>query len=176
MRLLLEDAPCLRIDLRATGLLGSLGHDPTLSARAARLAVEVGEGPLEIPLEVSFAAAAIEVPADIPASDRMKMRDNMLSREVLDAVRFPHVDFRGRYTGTLDRGTLSGDLLVRGTPRSLTMPVSVAHSAGRFVVTGRWEGRLSALGIKPFKALLGALKLEDRVVLRLEALLREEPS
>jgi hypothetical protein len=172
MHLVLEDAPCLLVDLRATGLLGSLGHDPTLSARAGRLEVEVGDGPVDLPLEVRFEAGAIEVPTDIPASDRVKMRENMLSSDVLDAARFPHLDFRGRYTGTLDRGTLSGELVVRGTPRALSMSVSVARSGERFVATGRWEGRLTALGIKPFKALLGALKLEDHAVLRLEAVLR----
>jgi polyisoprenoid-binding protein YceI len=172
MRLVLEDRPCVKIDLRATGLLGGLGHDPTLSAHAGRLEVEVGEGPLDIPVEVRFEAAAIEVPTDIPVSDRLKMRDNMLSSEVLDAVRYPHVDFRGRYAGTLEHGTLSGDLVVRGAPRPWSMSVSVARSGEHLVATGRWEGRLTALGIKPFRALLGALKLEDRVVLRLEAVLR----
>jgi hypothetical protein len=41
------------------------------------------------------------------------------------------------------------------------------------VVTGTWESTLNALGIKPFKALLGALKLEDWVRLRVEAKLRQ---
>jgi polyisoprenoid-binding protein YceI len=176
MRLVLEDAPCVKIDLRATGLLGGLGHDPTLSARAGRIEVEVGDGPLDIPIEVRFAVASIEVPSDIPASDRVKMRENMLSSGVLDAARFPHVDLRGRYTGTADGGTLSGDLVVRGTPRPWTMSVRVERSGDRLVASGRWEGKLTALGIKPFRALLGALKLEDRVVLRLEAGFRAQPS
>ena len=37
------------------------------------------------------------------------------------------------------------------------------------VATGTWEGRLTELGIKPFKALLGAIKLDDWVSLRVDA-------
>jgi hypothetical protein len=37
------------------------------------------------------------------------------------------------------------------------------------VATGAWEGRLTDLGIRPFKALLGAIKLEDWIAVRLDA-------
>jgi hypothetical protein len=43
------------------------------------------------------------------------------------------------------------------------------------VARGTWEGRLTDLGIKPFRALMGALKLEDWVRLRLEAKLFPSP-
>jgi polyisoprenoid-binding protein YceI len=174
MRLVLDDAACVRVDLRATGLLGGLGHDPTLTARAGRLEVEFTEG-ADVPVHGRFAVEAIEVPGDIPAADRRKMRENMLSRDVLDAERFPAVEFRGRYAGTLEGGTLSGDLVVRGAPRPVSMPVRVAREGDLYTATGRWEGKLTALGVKPFKALLGALKLEDRVVLRLEARFKAAP-
>jgi hypothetical protein len=37
------------------------------------------------------------------------------------------------------------------------------------LATGAWEGRLTDLGVPPFKALLGAIRLEDWIRLRLEA-------
>jgi hypothetical protein len=63
---------------------------------------------------------------------------------------------------------LSGDLQVRGVPRRVSMSIRVAREAGALVATGAWEGRLTDLGIRPFKALLGAIKLEDHITLRLE--------
>jgi hypothetical protein len=160
------------IDLRATGPLAVLGHDPTLTARPDAFSIDVAEkegGGAEASVEARFAVGAIEPPAGISASDRTKMRDNLLSRDVLDAGRFPTIVLRGRYSGTFDAGTLAGDLVVRGAQRGITVPVRIVREPGVFSASGRWEGRLTDLGVKPFKALLGALKLEDWVVLRLEA-------
>ena len=160
------------IDLRATGPLAVLGHDPTLTARPAAFSLEVGDGPdasIDAPIELTFPVTSIEPPQGISASDREKMRDNLLSREVLDAGRYPTMTLRARYSGTLEGGTLAGDLVVKGAPHRLSMSVRVARDGERFTASGRWEGRLTDLGVKPFKALLGALRLEDWVVLRLEA-------
>jgi polyisoprenoid-binding protein YceI len=176
MRLSLQDGSRVLIDLRATGLLRAVAHSPTLSARPERVTVDFGEASseaAEAAVEATFRADAIEVPADIPASDGAKMGDNLRGREVLDAARFPTIDFRGRYVGSMDAGTLSGDLRVRSAARPVSMSIRVSHSAGLLVATGAWEGRLTDLGIRPFKALLGAIKLEDWIALRLEARFRK---
>jgi len=49
------------------------------------------------------------------------------------------------------------------------MDLTVASEGRAFLVTGAWEGRLTDLGVKPFRALLGALRLEDWIRLRVEA-------
>ncbi len=155
------------VDLRATGLLRAVGHDPTLTASPEPATLDLGDE-----VTVRFRASDVEPPRDISESDREKMRDNMLSREVLDAGRYPVVELRARWDGTTEGGTLRGDLVVRGVPRPFELAVRAAKDADVFVATGTWEGRLTDLGIKPFKALLGALKLEDWIRLRLEARLR----
>ncbi len=170
------------IDLRATGPLAVLGHDPTLSARPDPFTIEALEpagaaGAIEAAVEVRFPVDAIEPPVGMSASDRARMRENLLSRDVLDASRHPHVVLRGRYAGTLEAGTLSGDLLVRGSPRPFSLQVRVAGGGGEgafagLALSGRWEGRLTDLGVKPFKALLGALRLEDWIALRIDVRLR----
>jgi polyisoprenoid-binding protein YceI len=170
MRLeLLPDTRVL-VDLRATGLLRAVGHDPTLVARPEATAVELDGETASVSLR--FPVRDIEPPRDISESDRDKMRENMLSRDVLDASRFPAIEVRARYAGTREGGTLDGDLVVRGRPNPFSMPVRVAKEGEVLVATGTWEGTLNGLGIKPFKALLGALKLKDWIRLRLEARLR----
>jgi polyisoprenoid-binding protein YceI len=168
MRLQLQDGSRIFIDLRATGLLRAVAHSPTLTARPARVTVDFADPPGETAVEATFRADAIQAPADIPASDREKMVENMRNREVLEASRFPTIDFRGRYAGTLDGGILSGDLQVRSTVRAVSIPVRVRREGDLLQASGTWEGRLTDLGIKPFKALLGAIKLEDWIALRLD--------
>jgi hypothetical protein len=171
MHLELSSESRVYVELQATGLLRAVGHDPTLSAAPEPLAITVpdGEGRFELPVDACVRADAIEPPPDIPASDREQMRANTLGREVLDAARFPTLDFRGRYAGTLASGTLAGELVVLGVARRVVLDVRVTRVGASVAATGAWEGRLTDLGIKPFKALLGALKLKDWVRLRLSA-------
>lgn len=168
MRLHLQDGSRIFIDLRATGLLRAVAHSPTLTARPARVTVDFVEPPGESAVEATFRADGVQAPADIPGSDREKMVENLRGREVLDAAHFPSIDFRGRYRGTLEEGTLSGDLQVRSVVRAIAMGIRVKREGDVLAATGQWEGRLTHLGIKPFKALLGAIKLEDWIALRLD--------
>jgi polyisoprenoid-binding protein YceI len=170
MRLQLTADSRVLVDLRATGLLKAVGHDPTVTARPEPASMEVEDAtPIDVPVRVRFRADRIEPPTDISTADAGKMRDNLRSAEVLDVGRFPFVDLEGRYTGTLEGGRLQGHLTVRGVPRPLSMDIVVVREGEGRTAKGTWSGRLTDLGIKPFKALMGALRLEDWVRIRLEA-------
>jgi hypothetical protein len=169
MRLVLAADSRVLIDLRAAGLLGAVGHDPTLTAVPSAVSLEVpeaGGGELDLAVEARIPVDAIEPPADISASDRSQMRDNLRGPDVLDAARWPSVDFRGRFSGTLERGRLSGTLVVRGSARPAAVDVSISRRGTELVAEGDWTGSLTELGIKPFRALFGALKLKDWIRLR----------
>ena len=156
------------IDLRATGLLRAVGHDPTLSARPEPASVDLDEGRVVL----RFPVADIEPQGDMTESDRHKMTDNMRGAEVLDARRFPVIELRARYEGTAEGGELRGELVVRGQPHPLAVTVRATEQWDVLVAAGTWEGKLTDLGVKPFRALLGALKLENWIRLRIEARLR----
>lgn len=153
------------IDLRATGLLRAVGHDPTLSARPEPTSLDLEDGEVV----VRFQVADIEPQGDLTESDRRKMTDNMRSAEVLDAQRFPVIEVRARYEGTAEGGELRGELVVRGQPRRFAATVRATKQWDVIVAAATWEAKLTDLGIKPFKALLGALKLENWIRLRMEA-------
>jgi hypothetical protein len=172
MPLRLLDGSRVFIDLKASGVLRALAHSPTLTARPERVDVDLdeaaGRGPVDVGVEATFAVGGIEAPADISSGDREKMLENLRGREVLDGGRSPTVEFRGRYAGTLDAGTLAGDVRVRGAAHRISIPVSITRDEAGFVARGSWEGRLTDLGVKPFRALLGAIKLDDWIRLRLD--------
>jgi hypothetical protein len=173
MRFHVLDGSRVSIDLRAAGLLRSLAHSPTLRVSPEAFEVALANG--EAALVAQFRADAIEVPDGMSEGDGDKMRENLKSPDVLDAKRHPTVEFRGRYAGTIEGGTLAGELVVRGRPARVSMPVRVARQWETFAVDASWEGTLTGLGVKPYKALLGAIKLEDWIRLRLEVRFRELP-
>lgn len=172
MLLVLSHDSRVLIELRATGILRALGHDPSLVARPEPMPapIDVGDGPLDLAIDVRFAADRIEVPQDMSASDRDRMRDN-LREDVLRTARFPWIEWHGRYAGTRAGGRLAGNLVLLGVAHPVALDVGV--EAGRddsvLAATGAWSGRLTDLGVKPFRALMGALRLEDWVRLRLES-------
>jgi hypothetical protein len=172
MRLELSPDSRVLVDLEATGLLRAVGHDPTLTARPRPATIDTDGGDVAL----VFRVRDVEPPADLSPSDREKMLDNLRSREVLDAERFPEVEVRGRYEGTMEGGTLAADVVVRGAPHRIRVPLRAAAEDGGYAVTGTWEGTLTDLGIKPFKALLGALKLKDWIRLRVDARLTASTS
>jgi polyisoprenoid-binding protein YceI len=132
--------------------------------------IEVGEGAsVDVPLDLRFEAANVQPPSDLSASDRDRMLENLRGRDVLDAERYPNIGFRGRYVGTMERGRLAGELYLREVPRRISIDIAITRDAGLLSAQGVWEGALSDLGIKPFRALLGALKLDDWIRLRLDA-------
>jgi hypothetical protein len=163
------------VDLRATGLLRALGHNPTLVAQPEPTTLEVTEGDARTTtatIALRFPVSRIDPPQDISRDDRDKMRANMEAEEVLDAARFPAVEVTAQWRGTLESGRLDVEAILRGRAHGLSLDVSLQRADDDLVARGTWEGRLTDLGIKPFRALMGALKLEDWVRLRLEARLR----
>lgn len=168
MRLELSAESRVFVDLRATGLLRAVGHDPTLVARPEATTIDLDAGNVS----VRFLVRDIEAPGDLSPSDRAKMTDNLRGADVLDASRFPVVAVEARYEGSLEGGTLDGQLVVRGARRHFAMALRGQRDGDVYLATGAWEGTLTGLGIKPFKALLGALKLSDWIRLRVEARLR----
>jgi polyisoprenoid-binding protein YceI len=158
------------VDLRATGLLRALGHNPTLVAHPEPTTLEAeGDAHTTATIALRFPVSRIDPPQDISPDDRDKMRVNMETEEVLDAARFPAVEVTARWRGTMESGRLDVEATVRGQTRALSMDVVLQGAGSDLVARGTWEGRLTDLGIKPFRALMGALKLEDWVRLRVEA-------
>jgi hypothetical protein len=156
------------IDLRATGLLRAVGHDPRLSARPEPASIELDDGQVAL----RFPVADIEPLGDLSDPDRRKLLAHLRGAEVLYASRYPALEVRARYVGTVESGELRGQLVVRGQARDIALNLRTTQQWDVLVAAGVWEGTLSELGIKPFKALFGALQLKDWIGLRVEARLR----
>jgi hypothetical protein len=101
----------------------------------------------------------------LSTSDKQQISET-IRNEILQADRHPRIEFEGEITG-------SGKLQVRGTLRlrgqSRSIAVDVTRSADRLHCS--FELTPTQFGIAPYKALAGAIKLQDRVGITIDVLL-----
>jgi polyisoprenoid-binding protein YceI len=136
------------------GLLTSFGHDVTFQVTS--LSVEVGEGDA---ITAEFDVGSLRVVTEaVSASDRKDIERN--AEKTLEAKKYPKVQFRSvSVVRDGDRARIEGDLTLHGA----TSPISVeARDDGH-----RWNAKIildqRKFGIKPFSAMLGALKVKPDV-------------
>ncbi|MCC6215412.1 MAG: YceI family protein [Polyangiaceae bacterium] len=151
---------------RRRGLLARVGHDLLLRVESFEVRLEgdrVTAHADAASLRVTGAIDAAERvdTAALGARDRADIEKN-LNRDVLGSARWPRIS----YEGTWDRGPgrVTGELTLCGERHPLELAVRVLD--GRALA--RVELTPSRWGIRPYRALLGALEVEDRVTLRID--------
>ena len=154
------------------GLLGRVGHDLRLSLERFEFEFEEGSDPRSVdatfwPESLSVEGAMVEGDLDregLSGSDRRKIRGN-IRRDVLQTDEYPEATFSGAAESLgEDRWRVDGELELVGQSRPLSF--EVRRQQGRFRT--RVELTPTRWGIPPYKALMGALRLEDRVVVEVD--------
>lgn len=172
----------IRIHVYRDGKLAHLGHNHVVSTRAVAGFLELHEPLAQSRVAICLRAADLVV--DDPelrgaagpdferqpsASDIAGTRRNMLSATQLDADRYPDI----AVTGTVQRAQPPGlELALRITvrDRTYTVPATVTleQRNGALSARGEMALKLSDLGIEPFTALFGALRVRDTLEIRFE--------
>ena len=154
---------CVHVFTFKRGLLARAAHDLRLSVQRYSLdqqgdAVAAEFDPLSLQVDGTMKRGRLD-PGGLSPKDMAEVLDNTRS-QVLQIHRYPKIRFEGR---AVQKGTLiavAGTLELVGQRRPLTF--TLRRVGGR--VQGELELQPSRWGIKPFKALMGAIALEDRVV------------
>lgn len=149
------------------GLLSRVAHDLCIEARGWRASATL-EG-RRFSVDVVVPVRGLRVLGQVkdglvsPLSDKdhKEIESNISGKHVLDADRSPDVRFMG--TGDLDGQRLEGRLTLRGATQPLSAPLTVREGEGRLVVVGEVRFRQTTFGLKPYSAMLGALKVQDEV-------------
>jgi polyisoprenoid-binding protein YceI len=143
-----------RVSVFREGLLTSVGHDLTLQVTALSLEVRDDDA-----ITADFDAGSLRVTTEaVSASDRKKIERN--AEETLETRKYPKIEFRSvSVVRNGDRARIEGDLTLHG----VTNPISVeARDDGK-----RWNAKIvldqRKFSIKPFSAMLGALKVKPEV-------------
>ena len=158
----------IRVYTHRTGLLRAVGHD--LSLRVDKFRIDYGDGEVRgrfWPGSITVEGAVDDGELDRGAlsdADRAKIKRN-IERDVLRTSAHPEVRFEGEYE-RVEEGVweVAGDLEIVGVRESVR--TRLRERAGRWVAD--LELQPSRWGIEPYSALMGSLKLEDRVEVALE--------
>lgn len=149
------------------GLLSKVAHDLLLELRRFDLRTDGRK------VEGTFVLTSLSVEGvmhggvldahGLSESDRHDITGNV-QKKVLHTADFPEAKFVGEAVRGSGEHTVRGALTLAGKTQDITLTVREAD--------GRWRGQIELVptrwGIQPFKALLGAIKLEDRVVVRFD--------
>jgi len=156
-----------RVFTHREGLLSSLGHDLELTVTGFEVRVD----PNARSVDASFDAASLRVvralrdgvETALPESDRKTIEEN-LRRHVLDADRHPEIRYRSSRVVDVEGGfDVAGELTLHGKERALA--VQLRRTGDRYVAEVSLHQPY--FGIRPYSALLGAIKVKPGVVVRL---------
>ncbi len=145
------------------GLLARAAHDLRLRVERVTLGEELGQLTVEVdPSSIRVDGALVKgelAAARLSPADRVQI-EQTLWQEVLRVSRFPELRFQAPLPvgepGTL---TLHGELLLAGK----TLPLEIVAERAGDAYEGAFELQPSRWGIPAYKALLGAIRLQDRI-------------
>lgn len=150
------------------GLLSRVAHDLRLSVERFSITRDDDEivasfDPRSLVVDGVMKEARLD-PRGLGDRDRAKIRAT-IETEILRARVYPSVEFRGRVTHESEAVlTVEGELELVGVRRPVR--VSATRTAER--IRASVTLRPSEFGVRPYRALAGAIRLQDRVRVELD--------
>ena len=136
--------------LRATSWSGTVNVDGTPAGCSATLSVD----PTSI--EIVEARGGVKSLSD---KDRRDI-DKNINEKVLETSKYPELTFESTScSGSEPNLTAAGNMTIKGTTRPVNLDINVNGTT----VTGKTSISQKDFGIKPFSAMMGAIKLRDDV-------------
>ncbi len=143
-----------------------LAHDLVLVANQWNGTLNVdGDNPAASSAELSIDPRSIEIVEAVGGVKSLSDKDRRdidknINEKVLETGRFPELKFASTsVSGSAPSFNAAGNMTIKGTTR----PVNVALDVDGTTVTARTSISQKDFGIKPFSAMMGAIKLRDDV-------------
>jgi len=181
------EASQLRIRVLRAGPLSLLAHDHILVARGIkgrvsfnRDAPSASSGQLDVPvalLEVDDPKERVQegFAGELTESNRAAVRDNMLAADQLNAAEYPRITLAvDRAEGELPHLRLQARVKIRDREQAISVPVTVSADSGTLTVSGEAELLQSAFGIQPYSSLLGAIAVQDSILVKFRIVARAD--
>ncbi|MEX0708508.1 MAG: YceI family protein [Woeseia sp.] len=172
----------LRVLVYRGGLLGGLGHNHVVSSNAINGFIDVSKATADsrVHLELLKQSLVVDDPAlrkaegekfanTVSTDDIAATRRNMLGPDLLDASRSDEIRVDAtRVTGEYPDLEITADVSVLGVARELTFPVTVRMTDNKLRATGELAVTHKELGLRPFTAAMGTLRVRNELTFRYE--------
>lgn len=148
-----------------------IGHDLVLEAKRWNGSVDLdADNPAASSVQVSVDVASLEIVEASggvkPLSDKDRGDIAKNIEKSLDTKKHPQITFQSNdVSGTPPQLSVRGDLTIMGRTNPVTLAVTANDGSGSTELVGRTTIVQTQFGIKPFSAMLGALKVKDEIEL-----------
>ena len=169
------------------GPLAALGHNHVIACRCLTGTVYLPRNPLRAGFDLRLtvkqftvddpalraAEHSADFPPDVPDSARQATRHNMLGAALLNAANFPEITLRSAGLrpspdGKPDNIVAEVIMRVAGEQHSIAVPFHYDIQGDQIVATGEFPLKQTDLGLAPFTALGGALKVRNDMKVQIE--------
>ena len=170
----------IRVLVFRAGVLSGLGHNHVVSSNniegTISLAHRFSDSTFELRIPVTKLvvddpelrdAEGDEFPGHLSEKDIRRTRENMLGQKLLKAESYASVVVRStEIAGAIDQMTVSADVLILGQSHSISFPAIASIANRQLEVSGKMQVTHADLGLKPFSAAFGTLKVGKELVIR----------
>jgi polyisoprenoid-binding protein YceI len=153
----------------ATGLLSSLGHNPTISIPAIEGEISLNPDAIEqSSIHMIVQASSLTVTDDISTKDREEI-NRRIHDEVLESGSFPEIEYQSSKVSASKTAegqywaAITGELKMRGVEHTQPISARLTVNGTTLRATGDFTIRQSDYEIRPVTALGGAVKLKDEL-------------
>lgn len=170
----------LRVLVFRAGALGRFGHNHIITSHGLTGTVLVGESPADSSIDLTLPVDSLEVDdpearaeagsvfeGAVDEEDIQGTRKNMMSDKVLHADEYNEIRVvSSAISGEFPDMTIHAQITVKGEEHEVELPVNASMYNDRIVATGRTDISHSELGLSPFSAALGTLRVADEMTFR----------
>lgn len=158
----------ITVNVYREGMAAKMGHDLVLEATKWDGKVDINaDDPSASSVEVTIDPTSLEIidakggAKPLSDKDRADIKKNITDK-ILMTSRNPEITFEStEVSGTAPNVKVKGNLTLAGNTQPVTLDARVDEGSGS--VSGKVTVKQSTFGIKPFSAMLGALKIKDSV-------------
>lgn len=149
----------LRVRIRTEGVLAAVGHDRVFAVPAS-VTIEGSADLVDASVCVECDLTRVALVGEIADKDRREILQRTHD-DVLLTRRYPVARFVGKYDAVGNQ--LLGQLQLHGETQPCNLPVWVVSRPDGIHAEGTVSIDLQPFGIKPYRALLGALRVKPEV-------------